>query len=123
MKHAPTPEGEYSDTRHVTQLKVLMIRDRTIVNVVSSWILSTRISCMMLCKVLLEQFLASELPMEKFPAMGPAVASSSKGEAKSVRKFGANSRSVVLLLVSQPQLLCLVRAMGTLTYAVVLPKN
>ena len=69
MKHAPTPEGEYSDTRHVTQMKVL-----------------------------LEQFLAGELPLEKFPAMGPAIASSAKVEAKSVRKFGANSRSKPLFL-------------------------
>jgi hypothetical protein len=49
-------------------------------------------------KVLLEQFLAGELPLEKFPAMGPAIASSAKVEAKSVRKFGANSRSKPLFL-------------------------
>lgn len=63
QKHAPTPEGEYADTRHVCQMKTL-----------------------------LEQFLAGELPTDKFPATGPSVSASSKSEAKSVRKFGANSK-------------------------------
>lgn len=62
VKHASTPEGEYADTRHVCQLKVL-----------------------------LEQLVAGELPIDKFPAMGP-VGSASAAGAKSVRKFGANSR-------------------------------
>lgn len=64
VKHASTPEGEYADTRHVCQLKLL-----------------------------LEQFLAGELSADRFPAMGPALSTGSKAaEAKSVRKFGANSR-------------------------------
>lgn len=63
VKHAPTVEGEYADTRHVTQLKLLT-----------------------------EQLIANELPLDKFQAMGPAVSAASKVEAKSVRKFGGNSR-------------------------------
>lgn len=65
VKHAPTPEGEYADTRHVCQLKVL-----------------------------LEQQIAGDLPADKFPSMGPNVSSGgdSKAGAKSVRKFGANAR-------------------------------
>lgn len=62
-KHDPTPEGEYADTRH---------------------------SCLL--KSLLEQMLAGNLPIDKFPAMGPAPANTSKSEAKSVRKFGAASK-------------------------------
>lgn len=64
LKHESTPEGEYSDTRHVCQLKVL-----------------------------LEQFLAGELPADRFLSMGPSAGGANKAtEAKSVRKFGANSR-------------------------------
>lgn len=64
-KMKPTAEGEYTDTRHVCQLKVL-----------------------------LEQLISSELPTEKFPAMGPAVSATSeaKNAAKSARKVGANTR-------------------------------
>lgn len=62
-KHSPTPEGEYADTRHVCLLKIL-----------------------------LEQIMSNTLPMEKFPAMGPAAANTTKTEAKSVRKFGAASK-------------------------------
>mmetsp|Transcript_122692 Transcript_122692/g.346890 ORF Transcript_122692/g.346890 Transcript_122692/m.346890 type:complete len:627 (+) Transcript_122692:18-1898(+) len=59
-KHAPTPEGEYADTRH---------------------------SCLL--KSLVEQMVANTLPADKFPAMGPAPANAAKAEVKSVRKFGA----------------------------------
>lgn len=62
-KHAATPEGEYADTRHVCLLKAY-----------------------------LEQLLAGNLPQDKFPAMGPSVASGPKTEAKSVRRFGAASK-------------------------------
>lgn len=62
-KHAPTAEGEYADTRHVCLLKSL-----------------------------LEQLMSNSLPVDKFPAMGPAPANSSKSEAKSVRRFGATSK-------------------------------
>ena len=63
VKHAATPEGEYADTRHVCQLKLH-----------------------------LESFISNELALDRFPAMGPAISSGSKVEAKSVRRFGANSR-------------------------------
>lgn len=45
-------------------------------------------------KVLLDQLMANELPLEKFPTMGAQVPSSSSAAsaAKSVRKFNANSR-------------------------------
>jgi len=62
-KHAPTAEGEYADTRHVCLLKSH-----------------------------LEQLMSNSLPVDKFPAMGPAPANASKSEAKSVRKFGAASK-------------------------------
>eukprot|EP01039_Chlorochromonas_danica_P009995 gene9995-11054_t len=62
-KHAPTPEGEYADTRHVCLLRAY-----------------------------LEQLLAGNLPTDKFPAMGPALSAGPKSEAKSVRRFGAASR-------------------------------
>mmetsp|Transcript_25072 Transcript_25072/g.54196 ORF Transcript_25072/g.54196 Transcript_25072/m.54196 type:complete len:616 (-) Transcript_25072:221-2068(-) len=62
-KHAATAEGEYADTRHVCLLKIL-----------------------------LEQLMGNSLPLEKFPAMGPAPANAAKSEAKSVRKFGAASK-------------------------------
>ncbi len=62
-KHSATPEGEYADTRHVCQLKGF-----------------------------LEQFVGNELPLDKFPATGPSASSTAKSEAKSVRKFGANSK-------------------------------
>merc|ERR1719276_456804 len=62
VKHASTLEGEYADTRHISELKVH-----------------------------LEQFVAGELPIDKFPAIGPAGGTAAAG-AKSVRKFGANSR-------------------------------
>lgn len=62
-KHAATAEGEYADTRHVCLLKSL-----------------------------LEQLMSNTLALEKFPAMGPAAANTTKTEAKSVRKFGAASK-------------------------------
>lgn len=62
-KHAATPEGEYADTRHVCLLKAY-----------------------------LEQFVAGNLPVEKFPQLGPAPAAGPKAEAKSVRRFGAASK-------------------------------
>jgi syntaxin-binding protein 1 len=62
-KHAATAEGEYADTRHVCLLKGL-----------------------------LEQLMGNSLPLDKFPAMGPAPANAAKSEAKSVRKFGAASK-------------------------------
>lgn len=62
-KHAATAEGEYFDTRHVCMLKAY-----------------------------LEQLVAGNLPLDKFPAMGPSVAAGPKSEAKSVRRFGATSR-------------------------------
>ena len=59
--HAATPEGEYTDTRHVGQLKVY-----------------------------LEQMIGGELPADKFPSLGPPASSSGmetkSGQAKSVRK-------------------------------------
>lgn len=63
--HEATAEGEYADTRHVGQLKVL-----------------------------LEQLMSSELPTDRYPAMGPIAISSgeAKSTAKSVRKYTANSR-------------------------------
>jgi syntaxin-binding protein 1 len=64
VKHAATPEGEYTDTRHVPQLRVLV-----------------------------EQLIQGELPTDKFPSHGPPMPSKdAKPVAKSVRKFGANSR-------------------------------
>lgn len=62
-KHAATPEGEYADTRHVCLLKGY-----------------------------LEQLVGGSLALDKFPAMGPSVATGPKSEAKSVRKFGATSK-------------------------------
>lgn len=66
-KHAPTAEGDYADTRHICRLKQI-----------------------------LEQIIANELPSDKFPALGPSVgaggAGEGKGAAKSVRRFGNNSR-------------------------------
>eukprot|EP01038_Epipyxis_sp_PR26KG_P010661 gene10661-14317_t len=62
-KHAPTPEGEYADTRHTCQLKIL-----------------------------LEQLINNQLPLDKFPTMGPVVSASAGSGVKSVRKFGVNSR-------------------------------
>jgi hypothetical protein len=68
VKHEATPEGEYSDSRYLGQFKII-----------------------------LEQFLANDLPADKFPGTGPAVSASSKIEAKSVRKFGANARFALLV--------------------------
>lgn len=62
-KHPPTPEGEYSDTRHVCLLKAY-----------------------------LEQFVGGNLPLEKFPQSGPTSSAGPKSEAKSVRRFGAANR-------------------------------
>mmetsp|Transcript_16566 Transcript_16566/g.28042 ORF Transcript_16566/g.28042 Transcript_16566/m.28042 type:complete len:620 (+) Transcript_16566:138-1997(+) len=62
-QHAATVEGEYADTRHVCLLK----------------------QC-------LEQLMNNNLPVDKFPAMGPAPANTSGSQAKSVRKFGAASK-------------------------------
>lgn len=66
-KHAPTAEGDYADTRHICRLKQL-----------------------------LEQLIGNELPSDKFPALGPSVGTGGggdgKGAAKSVRRFGNNSR-------------------------------
>lgn len=62
-KHEATVEGEYADTRHVSQMRGLV-----------------------------EQFLGNQLPPDRFPAMGPSSGAAGKAEAKSVRKFGANSR-------------------------------
>lgn len=63
VKHAPTAEGEYTDTRHVPQLRVL-----------------------------LEQLIQGELPTDKFPSHGPPMPSKDSKPARSVRRFGANSR-------------------------------
>jgi len=66
MKLPATAEGEYADTRHVPTLRGL-----------------------------LDQLMQGELPVDKFPATGPAAPGSgkdAKSAAKSVRKFGANSR-------------------------------
>ena len=41
VKHKPTPEGEYADTRHVGQLRIL-----------------------------LEQLLGGDLPFDRYPALG-----------------------------------------------------
>ena len=73
MKHEPTAEGEYSDTRHVGQLKVL-----------------------------LEQLISGELPSDRYPSLGPSatVVNETKSTAKSVRKSGANSRYVQMHLYS-----------------------
>jgi syntaxin-binding protein 1 len=64
-KHAATAEGDYADTRHVCRLKVL-----------------------------LEQLMNNELPTADFAAAGPSAggAGESKSAAKSVRRYGANSR-------------------------------
>ena len=65
VKIPPTAEGEYSDTRHVGLLKGLV-----------------------------EQMINGELPVDKYPSMGPSISSSSeaKGNAKSMRRYGANNR-------------------------------
>jgi syntaxin-binding protein 1 len=63
IKHAATAEGEYIESRHVP-----------------------------LIKLHLEQLMNGNLPLDKFPAMGPSVAPVQKSEAKSVRRFGAASR-------------------------------
>jgi len=61
VKHEKTPEGEYTDTRHVGQLKVY-----------------------------LSQLVNGDLPGDKFPSLGPAAtttaAESKSNTAKSVRK-------------------------------------
>lgn len=66
-KHAPTAEGDYADTRHICRLKQI-----------------------------LEQLIGNELPSDKFPALGPSSGSGGSGDgksaAKSVRRFGNNSR-------------------------------
>ena len=64
-QHAATAEGEYTDSRFVGAMKGL-----------------------------LEQLLNSDLPADKYPALGPTIGSSNeaKSAAKSVRRFGANSR-------------------------------
>jgi hypothetical protein len=66
-KHAPTAEGDYADTRHTCRLKQI-----------------------------LEQLMGGELPADKFPSLGPPAAGSGAGSdksaAKSVRRFGNNSR-------------------------------
>ena len=65
QKFVDTPEGSYIDTRYVVALKGL-----------------------------LESLLGGTLPADKYPALGPTISSSAeaKGAAKSVRRFGANSR-------------------------------
>jgi hypothetical protein len=64
-QHRATAEGEYVDSRFQGALKGLM-----------------------------EQLLNSDLPVDKYPAVGPSVGSSNeaKSAAKSVRRFGANNR-------------------------------
>jgi syntaxin-binding protein 1 len=59
----PSAEGEYTDTRHVCLLKGY-----------------------------LEQLIAGNLALDKFPAMGPTVNTSAKAEAKSARRFAATGR-------------------------------
>ena len=65
VKHEKTPEGEYTDTRHVGQLKVY-----------------------------LSQLVNGDLPGDKFPSLGPAMtttaAESKSNTAKSVRKQHAS---------------------------------
>ena len=65
QKFVATPEGGYTDTRFVCALKGA-----------------------------LEGLIAGSLPTDKFPSLGPAISSAAeaKGGAKSVRRFGANSR-------------------------------
>ena len=65
QKIAATSEGEYVDTRHIGAMK----------------------GC-------LEQLINGELPTDKYPALGPTISSSSeaKGNAKSMRRYGANNR-------------------------------
>jgi syntaxin-binding protein 1 len=58
-----TVEGEYIESRHVP-----------------------------LVKIHLEQLLSGQLPMDRFPAMGPSVITAAKSEAKSVRRFGAANK-------------------------------
>ena len=64
-QHAATAEGEYTDSRFVGAIKGL-----------------------------LEQLISSDLPVDKYPNVGPAISSSSdaRSAAKSVRRFGANNR-------------------------------
>jgi syntaxin-binding protein 1 len=64
--HKPTAEGEYADTRHLCRIRVL-----------------------------LDQLIANELPVDQFASIGPSGSSGGAGEsktAKSARKFGTNSR-------------------------------
>eukprot|EP00605_Chrysophyceae_sp_TOSAG23-4_P001159 GSChrysophyteH1.ASY1.ANO1.1266.1 assembled CDS len=65
VKMPSTAEGEYVDTRHVGVLK----------------------GC-------LEQLINGDLPVDKYPAMGPSISSSSeaKANAKSMRRYGSNNR-------------------------------
>jgi len=63
QKIAATVEGEYTDTRHVCLLRAY-----------------------------LEQLMQASLPQDRFPAMGPAVSTSAKAEAKSVRRFNPTGR-------------------------------
>ena len=65
QKFVDTPEGSYVDTRYVVALKGL-----------------------------LESLIGGSLALDKYPAIGPTISSSAeaKGAAKSVRRFGANSR-------------------------------
>ena len=64
-QHAATAEGEYADSRFVGAMKGLI-----------------------------EQMINSDLPVDKYPALGPTIGQSNeaKSAAKSVRRFGANSR-------------------------------
>lgn len=59
----PSAEGEYTDTRHICLLKGY-----------------------------LEQLIAGNLALDKFPAMGPTVNTGAKAEAKSARRFQATGR-------------------------------
>lgn len=60
-----TAEGEYTDTRHVCQMRIL-----------------------------LEQLLRADLPLDRYPSMGPALPTSAApaSTAQSVRKFKSNDR-------------------------------
>lgn len=87
--HNPTPEGEYTDTRHIPQLRVL-----------------------------LEQLLQVELPLDKFPSLGPSMPSKdSKSSAKSVRKYGNNARYTNKNDIQYDSGRCMVFIAGGISYA------
>ena len=62
VKHKPTPEGEYADTRHVGQLRIL-----------------------------LEQLLGGDLPFDRYPALGALLCFTSTSTSFSFSSLSSSS--------------------------------